>query len=87
MTTRRRHYTPEDQQYSSQYNQSGYQQYNQGNNNGWTVTTHSETAAFSQGSTPAVPVLAEMTCRDRTQEFFSTIKSMQSRQVSELCFL
>ena len=28
--------------------------------------------------------LSDMSCRDRTQEFMSTVKSMQSRQVSML---
>lgn len=33
-----------------------------------------------QGSSPVNLVGAEMTCRDRTNEFISAVKSMQSRQ-------
>ena len=83
MTTRRRHNSPDfnSKQYSYPYNQSG-QQRQEGQSNGWTVTTLSETAANSSVQGSISTAAAEMTCRDRTHEFFATIKSMQSRQVS-----
>ena len=66
MSTRRRH------THDTNWNQQYPSQTN------WTVTTH--TVEQEKGRTIA-PFEQEMTCRDRTQEFNSAIKSLQSRQV------
>ncbi|XP_041467934.1 syntaxin-5-like [Lytechinus variegatus] len=74
MYNRRRHpSTEENIGESSRFSgSSGYHQ-----RSGWTVTTHIPPETLS---TAGGVDTGDMTCRDRTQEFLSTIKSMQSRQ-------
>ena len=56
----------------TQYN-TGYTNYNQ------TGRTYVETLP---PPTRVAPPVDDMTCRDRTNEFMSAVKSMQSRQVN-----
>eukprot|EP00057_Strongylocentrotus_purpuratus_P031360 XP_784377.3 PREDICTED: syntaxin-5 [Strongylocentrotus purpuratus] len=76
MYNRHRHPSTEDSSsgQSRSTSRSGYHQ----QRSGWTVTTHipPETLSTAGGGVDT----GDMTCRDRTQEFLSTIKSMQSRQ-------
>lgn len=72
MFSRRRHTSFEDS--SSGSTSGGYQQ-----RSGWTVTSHNIPPETLTAAAAAVDPGA-MTCRDRTHEFLSTIKSMQTRQ-------
>ncbi|XP_071482512.1 LOW QUALITY PROTEIN: syntaxin-5-like [Diadema antillarum] len=70
MYNRRRHTSLDE---SSESSTSGYH-----HRSGWTVTTHN-IPPVTLGAAAARNA-SEMTCRDRTQEFLFTIKSMQTRQ-------
>ncbi|XP_022108678.1 syntaxin-5-like [Acanthaster planci] len=60
-------------------NDTGWNQQQYPAHSNWTVTTHS--VEQENGRLTAPFEQQEMTCRDRTQEFNSAIKSLQSRQV------